>query len=59
MADTIENKLVDKRVAQRYIRKGLLDEKDYEQYLKRLPDVADQAVDVESEIEHVETEKDV
>jgi hypothetical protein len=58
MADTIENKLVDKRVAQRYIRKGLLDEKDYEQYLKRLPDVADQAVDVESEIEHVETEKD-
>jgi hypothetical protein len=58
MADTIENKLVDKRVAQRYIRKGLLDEKDFEQYLKRLPDVADQAVDVESEIEHVETEKD-
>ena len=58
MADTIENKLVDKRVAQRYIRKGLLDEKDYEQYLKRLPDVADQAVEIESEIEHVETEKD-
>jgi hypothetical protein len=58
MADTIENKLVDKRVAQRYIRKGLLDEKDYEQYLKRLPDVAEQAVAVESEIEHVETEKD-
>jgi hypothetical protein len=58
MADTIENKIVDKRVAQRYIRKGLLDEKDYEQYLKRLPDVADQAVEIESEIEHVETEKD-
>jgi hypothetical protein len=58
MADTLENKLVDKRVAQRYIRKGLLEEKDFEQYLKRLPDVSDQAVEVESEIEHVETEKD-
>ena len=58
MADQPENKVVDKRVVVRYLRKGLLDEKDYEQYLKRLPDVADQAVDVESEIEHVETEKD-
>jgi hypothetical protein len=55
MADTFENKLVDKRVARRYVRKGLLDEKDYERYLKSLPDVADQAVPVESEVEHVET----
>lgn len=58
MADTIENRLVDKRVAQRYIRKGILDEKEFEQYLKRLPDVADQATAVESEIEHVETDQD-
>jgi hypothetical protein len=58
MADTLDNKLVDQRVARRYIRKGLLDEKDYERYLKALPDVADQAVPVESEVEHVETGED-
>ncbi len=58
MADTSENKVVDRRVVQRYLRKGLLDEKDYEQYLKKLPDVGDQAIPVESEIEHVETGKD-
>ncbi|HEU4382302.1 MAG TPA: hypothetical protein VFR85_02270 [Anaeromyxobacteraceae bacterium] len=50
----IENKLVDKRVAQRYLRKGLLDEKEYERHLKSLEDLADQAVPVESEMEHVE-----
>jgi len=55
MADTLENKLVDQRVVERYIRKGQLDAKDYERYLKSLPDVADQAVPVESEVEHVET----
>jgi len=58
MTDTFENKLIDKRVARRYVRKGLLDEKDYERYLKSLPDVADQAVPVESEVEHVETGED-
>jgi hypothetical protein len=58
MADSIENKLVDRRVVQRYMQKGLLDEKAYEQYLKKLPDVSEQAVPVESEIEHVETEQD-
>jgi hypothetical protein len=58
MAETLENKLIDQRVAQRYIRKGQLDAKDYERYLKSLPDVADQAVPVESEVEHVETGDD-
>jgi len=58
MADTLENKLVDRRVVQRYLRKGIVDEKDYEQYLKKLRDVGDLAVPVESEIEHVETGKD-
>jgi hypothetical protein len=58
MAESLENKLIDQRVAQRYIRKGQLDAKDYERYLKSLPDVADQAVPVESEVEHVETGDD-
>jgi hypothetical protein len=51
MADTFENKLVDKRVVHRYVKKGLVDEKEFEQHLKKLPDLADQAVAVESEIE--------
>lgn len=48
MADLFENKLVDKRVALRYVRKGKLDEKEYDKYLKSLPDLADQAMPVEA-----------
>jgi hypothetical protein len=51
MADETDRKLLDKRVAQRYLRKGVLDEKDYEKHLKGLPDLADQAVPVESDLE--------
>jgi hypothetical protein len=47
MADQPENKLVDKRVASRYVRKGVLDEKDYDKHLKTLPDLADQAMPIE------------
>ncbi len=58
MADNPENRLVDRRVVQRYLKKGVLDDKAYEQYLKRLPDVSDRSVPVESEIEHVETDRE-
>jgi hypothetical protein len=51
MADPIENKLVDKRVSQRYLRKGVLDEKEYEKHLKALPDLADQALTIEASME--------
>jgi hypothetical protein len=51
MADEIERKLLDKRVAQRYVRKGRLDEKEWEKHLKSLPDLAEQAVPVESDID--------
>ena len=47
----IENKLVDRRTVARYLRKGIVDEKDYEKLLKSLPDVADQAVPVEAAME--------
>jgi len=56
MAETIETKHIDKRVAQRYLRKGKLDEKDYERHLKALPDLADQAIPVESEFEDLDEE---
>jgi hypothetical protein len=51
MPDDIERKLVDKRVAQRYLKKGRLDEKEYDRYLKALPDVSEQAVPVESNLD--------
>jgi len=48
MPDDIDRKLVDKRVVDRYLKKGSLDEKDYEKHLKSLPDLADQAVPIDS-----------
>ena len=56
MADPFENRLVDKRVVQRYIGKGLLAEKDFDQYLKKLPDLTEQATVVESAIEEDDKE---
>ena len=46
-----ENKLIDRRTSARYLRKGVVDEKDYEKYLKALPDLADQAVPIEAAME--------
>jgi hypothetical protein len=54
MADQPDNRNVDKRVAHRYLRKGVVDEKDYEKYVKSLPDLAEQAMPVEASIEHDE-----
>jgi len=48
MADTFDDKVLDRRVVKRYVRKGVVDEKDYAAYLKALPDLADQALPVES-----------
>ena len=58
MADQPENKVVDKRVAQRYVRKGVLDEKDYEKHIKGLPDLADRAAPVEASIEGEDLDDD-
>ncbi len=58
MTDQPENKLVDKRVAHRYVRKGVLEEKDYEKHIKGLPDLADQAAPVEASIEGEDLEDD-
>jgi len=51
MPDEIERKLLDKRVAHRYVKKGRLDEKEYEKHLKSLPDLTDQAVPIESDLD--------
>ncbi len=48
MPDEIDRKLIDKRVVQRYLEKGRLEDKEYEKYMKSLPDLAEQAVPIES-----------
>lgn len=49
MADTtLDPKNADKRTAERYIRRGQLDEKAWTQHLTDLPDVAEKAVPIES-----------
>ncbi len=48
MTETFDNKVVDQRVVKRYVRKGIVDEKEYAAHLKALPDLSDQALSVES-----------
>jgi len=40
---------LDRRVVERYLKKGLLDEKEYGRYLKSLDDLAEKAGSVETE----------
>ncbi len=51
MPDEIDRKLVDKRVVQRYLKKGRLDDKEYERHLKALPDLAEQAIPIEAALD--------
>jgi hypothetical protein len=51
MADQLSDRTTDKRVVHRYVRKGIVDEKDYERHLKGLPDLAEKAAPVEASIE--------
>jgi hypothetical protein len=48
MSETFETKLIDRRVVKRYVRKGIVDEKEYAAHLKALPDLEAQALSVES-----------
>jgi hypothetical protein len=51
MADPHDSKTLDKRVVHRYVRKGIVDDKEYEKHLKNLPDLAEKAAPVEASIE--------
>lgn len=48
--NTLDPKFADKRTSERYIKKGLLDEKALEKHLKSLPDLAEESVLVKSTI---------
>jgi hypothetical protein len=56
MAD-FENRQIDKRVVHRYLRKAIVDEKEYEKHVKSLPDLADQAMPIEASIEGEERDE--
>jgi hypothetical protein len=47
--DEIPIQYLDRRVVERYIKRGLLDEKDYARHLKSLEDLAEKAGNVETE----------
>jgi hypothetical protein len=44
---SIDPKHADKRTVERYIRFGVVDEKEFDKYLKSLPDLAENALPVE------------
>jgi hypothetical protein len=56
MADSIDPRLIDKRTVTRHLRAGTLDEKAYERHLKSLPDLAEQAANVEADLDNGEVE---
>jgi hypothetical protein len=51
MAETFENKHIDKRVVHRYLRKGVVDEREYAAHLKALPDLEGQALEVDAALD--------
>ena len=50
----IPARYLDRRVVERYLKRGLLDEKEYHRYLKSLEDLAEKAGSVETEFTSVE-----
>ncbi len=61
MADSPDPKYLDKRIAERYLRSGQLDEKAFERHIKGLPDVAEKAVPIETAMdgEDFDTDEDL
>jgi len=48
MPENPDPRFIDRRTLERYLRNGQVDEKEYERYLKNLPDAADKAASVET-----------
>ncbi len=51
-----DEKLYDVRVVDRYIKQDMLSEKDYESYIKKLPDVEDKSEILIIDEEEIEEE---
>lgn len=54
MTEKIDMKYLDRRTVERHIKRGKLSAKDYEKWQKALPDLAEQAVPVDVQLESVE-----
>ena len=50
----IPPRYLDRRVIERYIKRGMVDEKEYHRLLKALPDLAENAGSVETEFTSVD-----
>jgi hypothetical protein len=48
--EQLNPKYLDKRVVERYSKRGVVDEKEYARHLKSLPDGAEKAAKVETEV---------
>ncbi len=55
----IATRYSDKRTAERYIKLGMIDEKDYEKHLKALPDVAEKGERVQAEADEYILDEDL
>ena len=53
---TEESRTMDKRTIERYIRSGVVDAKDYEKFIKSLPDVAAKSMPVEVDDDPTQTD---
>lgn len=55
----IDVRYSDKRTAERYIKLGMIEEKDYEKHLKALPDVAEKGERVQAEADEYILDEDL
>jgi hypothetical protein len=47
----IDPRFLDRRVVERYLKRGQLDEKEYQKHLKSLPDSGENASKIETDFE--------
>jgi len=54
MAQELDLSKMDRRLVDRLVRRGELGEKELDKFLKQLPDLADEAAQVEAKLEPLE-----
>jgi hypothetical protein len=56
----LDPRYTDKRTIDRYIKTGMIDEKEYEKHVKNLPDVSEKGMAVESVLDDdIDDEDDI
>jgi len=49
--EPVDPRLLDRRIVERHLKTGRLDEKEWHRHLKALPDLAEKAVKVDTEFQ--------